>query len=73
MTPLGIGIVGTGNIAGDYARDIRTHPQIRLVAPTDADAARAAAGARAPVVVQWRGFDGPLPPAGGSSEGPGER
>ena len=43
MTPLGIGIVGTGNIAGGYARDIRTHPEIRLVAATDIDAGRAAA------------------------------
>jgi len=35
MTPLGIGIVGTGNIAGGYARDAMTHPEIRLVAATD--------------------------------------
>ena len=42
MTPLGIGIVGTGNIAGGYARDALTHPEIRLVAATDLDAARAA-------------------------------
>lgn len=43
MTPLGLGIVGTGNIAGAYARDILTHPQIRLAAATDLDAPRAAA------------------------------
>ena len=43
MTPLGIGIVGTGNIAGGYARDALTHPEIRLVAVTDLDNARAAA------------------------------
>lgn len=43
MTPLGLGIVGTGNIAGAYARDILTHPQIRLAAATDLDASRAAA------------------------------
>src|SRR3954470_11283831 len=43
MTPLGIGMVGTGNIAGGYARDIPTHPEIRLVAATDLDRARAAA------------------------------
>ncbi|HEV8403317.1 MAG TPA: Gfo/Idh/MocA family oxidoreductase [Candidatus Limnocylindrales bacterium] len=43
MTPLGIGIVGTGNIAGGYARDALTHPEIRLVAVTDLDAQRAAA------------------------------
>ena len=35
--------VGTGNIAGGYARDILTHPGIRLVAATDLDPARAAA------------------------------
>ncbi len=40
---LGLGIVGTGNIAGQYAADIATHPGIRLVAATDIDAARAAA------------------------------
>jgi predicted dehydrogenase len=43
MTPLGIGIVGTGNIAGGYAKDARTHPEIRLVAATDLDPDRAAA------------------------------
>jgi len=43
MTPLGIGIVGTGNIAGGYARDALTHPEIRLVAATDLDPVRAAA------------------------------
>ena len=43
MTPLGIGIVGTGNIAGGYARDIATHPEIRLVAATDLQPDRAAA------------------------------
>ncbi len=42
MDPLGIEIVGTGNIAGGYARNIPTHPQIRLVAATDLDPARAA-------------------------------
>ena len=42
MTPLGIGIVGTGNIAGGYARDAATHTEIRLVAATDLDPARAA-------------------------------
>jgi predicted dehydrogenase len=43
MTPLGIGIVGTGNIAGGYARDAISHPEIRLVAATDLDPVRAAA------------------------------
>jgi predicted dehydrogenase len=43
MTPLGLGIVGTGNIAGGYAKDALTHPEIRLVAATDLDPSRAAA------------------------------
>jgi predicted dehydrogenase len=43
MNPLGLGIVGTGNIAGGYARDALTHPEIRLVAATDLDPTRAAA------------------------------
>ncbi|HEY4190638.1 MAG TPA: Gfo/Idh/MocA family oxidoreductase [Candidatus Limnocylindrales bacterium] len=43
MDPLGIGLVGTGNIAGGYARDIPTHPSIRLVSAMDLDPARAAA------------------------------
>jgi predicted dehydrogenase len=47
MTPLGLGIVGTGNIAGGYARDALTHPEIRLVAATDLDPSRAAAFAEA--------------------------
>jgi predicted dehydrogenase len=47
MKPLGIGIVGTGNIAGGYARDALTHPEIRLVAATDLDPERAAAFAAA--------------------------
>jgi predicted dehydrogenase len=43
MTPLGIGIVGTGNIAGQYATNSRTQPEIRLVGATDIDPARAIA------------------------------
>jgi predicted dehydrogenase len=43
MEPLRIGIVGTGNIAGAYARDSRTYPQLNLIACTDLDPARAAA------------------------------
>jgi predicted dehydrogenase len=43
VRPLGLGIVGTGNIAGGYARDAATHPEIRVVAATDLDGARAAA------------------------------
>ena len=40
---MGIGIVGTGNIAGGYARDALTHPEIQLVAATDLDPVRATA------------------------------
>jgi predicted dehydrogenase len=40
---MGIGIVGTGNNAGAYARDAQSHPEIRLVAATDLDPDRAAA------------------------------
>jgi predicted dehydrogenase len=47
MTPLGIGIVGTGNIAGQYATTSRAHPEIRLVAATDVDRSRAIAFAEA--------------------------
>ena len=43
MSSLGIGIVGAGNIAGGYARDAATHPEIRLVSVTDLDPDRAAA------------------------------
>ena len=46
MDPAGIGIVGAGNIAGGYARDALTHPEIKLVAATDLDQARADAFAR---------------------------
>jgi predicted dehydrogenase len=42
--PLGVGIVGCGNISGPYARTIAGHPDaIRLVAVTDIDPARAIA------------------------------
>ena len=42
--PLGVGIVGCGNIAGPYARTIAGHPdEIRLVAVTDIDPTRATA------------------------------
>ena len=43
MEPLGIGIVGTGNIAGGYARRLPSHPEVRLVAATDLEATKAAA------------------------------
>ncbi len=46
MTPLGLGIVGTGNIADGYARDALTHPAIRLVASADLDPERTAAFSR---------------------------
>ena len=41
--PLGIGIIGCGNIAGAYAADLLAHPEVRLVAATDLDPARATA------------------------------
>lgn len=44
---MGVGIVGTGNIAGGYAVNALTQPEIRLVAATDVDARRAAAFAEA--------------------------
>ena len=47
MTPLGLGIVGTGNIAAGYAKDALTHREIRLVAATDLDRDRAIAFAAA--------------------------
>jgi predicted dehydrogenase len=40
---LKVGIVGCGNIAGPYARDIATKPTLELVAFTDLDPARAKA------------------------------
>ena len=43
MDTFGIGIVGTGNIAGGYARNILTHPELRLVSATDLDPVRLAA------------------------------
>jgi predicted dehydrogenase len=54
MEPLGIGIVGTGNIAGGYARDILTHPEIHLVATTDLDPARSHAFAQEQAAVRTR-------------------
>jgi predicted dehydrogenase len=44
--PLRIGIVGCGNIAGPYARDIAAKPELRLVALTDLEPSRAEALAR---------------------------
>jgi predicted dehydrogenase len=41
-----VGIVGCGNIAGPYARDIASKPNLELVALTDLDPARAEALAR---------------------------
>lgn len=43
MTAAGVGIVGCGDIAGRYAEDLARQPNVRLVAVTDLDAARAAA------------------------------
>jgi predicted dehydrogenase len=57
MTPLGIGIVGTGNIANGYANDALTHPEIRLVAATDLDVGRATAFAKAHRIRSHRTLD----------------
>jgi predicted dehydrogenase len=60
VTPLGIGIVGTGNIAGGYARDAVTHPEIRLVAATDLDPHRATAFAQEHGIRAHASLDGLL-------------
>lgn len=39
--PMGVGIVGCGNIAGSYAEDMTRHPHVRLAGATDLDRARA--------------------------------
>lgn len=41
--PLGVGIVGCGNIAGPYAKSLADHDEVELVAVADVDSARAAA------------------------------
>jgi predicted dehydrogenase len=53
----GIGIVGTGNIATGYARDIGTHRGIRLVAATDLDPDRASAFAAEHAIVHHAQLD----------------
>ncbi len=42
-TPLRVGIIGCGNIAGPYARTLTPYPQIELVGATDIDLSRAQA------------------------------
>lgn len=54
--PLGVGIVGCGNIAGPYARSIRGHDALRLVAVTDVDARRADAFAAEHGVISHPGL-----------------
>ena len=39
--PFGVAIVGCGNIADPYARDLVTYPEIKLLGVTDLDPARA--------------------------------
>jgi predicted dehydrogenase len=39
--PLGVGIVGCGNIAGPYAKSLAVHDEVELIAVTDVDPARA--------------------------------
>ncbi|MCU0493451.1 MAG: Gfo/Idh/MocA family oxidoreductase [Chloroflexaceae bacterium] len=43
MNPLNLAIIGCGNIAGPYARDIATYPHLRLIGCADVEPARAAA------------------------------
>src|SRR6185503_19199975 len=40
---LGVGILGCGNIAGAYAENLVTYPEIELVGMSDVDTARAEA------------------------------
>src|SRR5690606_41183374 len=42
-SPLRIGIVGCGNIAGPYARTLQPYPQIELLGASDIDPERAVA------------------------------
>lgn len=42
MTPAKIAIIGTGNIAGPYARDLKNYADLQLAGVADLDAARAA-------------------------------
>jgi predicted dehydrogenase len=41
--PFGVAIVGCGNIADPYARDLTTYPELKLLGVTDLDLARAEA------------------------------
>lgn len=43
LPPVGVAIVGCGNIAGPYARDMRLYPTLALRGVTDMDSAKAAA------------------------------
>ena len=42
-SPLGVAIVGCGNIAGAYARDLRSYDHVRLLGAFDVDTAKAEA------------------------------
>lgn len=42
-SPLGIALVGCGNIAGAYARDLRSYDHVRLIGAFDVDQAKAQA------------------------------
>jgi predicted dehydrogenase len=44
--PIRVGVIGCGNIAGPYAQDIPTYPNMALAGVTDLDADRAAAFAQ---------------------------
>ncbi len=45
--PVGVGLVGAGNISTQYLTHLRTYPDVRVVALGDLDEARAAAQAKA--------------------------
>lgn len=47
MRPVGVGLVGAGNISTQYLTHLATYPDVRVVALGDLDAARAAARAEA--------------------------
>lgn len=39
----GVAIIGTGNIAGPYVKDLRTYPELEFIGAADIDSAKAAA------------------------------
>ncbi|MGC3995686.1 MAG: Gfo/Idh/MocA family oxidoreductase [Propionicimonas sp.] len=60
MTPVGVGLVGAGNISTQYLTNLATYPDVRVVAVGDLDAERAAAQAEAFGVPSHGGVDAVL-------------